>query len=130
MDDHLPTTDYVRVILLNVRVDVRVGLHPWEKHPEHPARLQISVELFARPPAVPASIGTIVDYDRVHKFIVSLAGRPHVELLETLIDDIVAVCFQDQKVLACRVKILKPDIFNEADAAGVEVYRTRAGWTG
>jgi len=35
----------------------------------------------------------------------------------------------DERVDACRVSIMKLDIFNEAEAAGVEVYRTRAAWT-
>jgi hypothetical protein len=29
-------------------------------------------------------------------------------------------------VVACRVSIFKPDIYNEAGGAGVEIYRVRA----
>jgi dihydroneopterin aldolase len=51
--------------------------------------------------------------------------RPHTALLETLAEDLVAHCFMIEAVQACRVSIEKPDIFNDADAAGVEVFRVR-----
>ncbi len=52
-------------------------------------------------------------------------ARPHTELLETLAEEIVAVCFANPLVEACRVSVVKPDIFNEAAAAGIEFYRLR-----
>jgi len=130
MEELFSTRDYIRVMLLNARVDVQVGMHPWERHPERPTRLKITVELFA-PLADGHATGTsIVDYDHVRLFILQLSKRPHIELLETLVDDVVRVCFLDTKVSACRVQILKPDIFNEADGAGIEVFRTRRSWSG
>jgi 7,8-dihydroneopterin aldolase/epimerase/oxygenase len=121
--------DHVRVILSNVTVDVQVGQHPWERHPERPTRLQISVELFAPATEGRTSIAPVIDYDPVRRFIVSLSRRQHIDLLETIVDEIVTVCFDDSRVTACRVKAIKPDIFNEADGAGVEVFRTRASWS-
>ncbi|HMK80073.1 MAG TPA: dihydroneopterin aldolase [Xanthobacteraceae bacterium] len=129
MEDLLLGQDCIRVILSNVTVDVQVGQHAWERHPEHPTRLQISVELFAPVGEGPTSMTPVIDYDPVRRFIVSLAQRAHVDLLETIVDEIVKVCFDDGRVMACRVKALKPDIFNEADGAGVEVFRTRARWS-
>ena len=66
-----------------------------------------------------------VDYDRVRNYILSWRDRPHVDLLETLIDDLTGFVFQDAAVTACRVRILKPDIFAETRGAGVEVFRRR-----
>jgi len=37
---------YMRVILRDVEVEARVGLHPWERYPERPSRLIVNVELF------------------------------------------------------------------------------------
>ena len=37
---------YRRIILRNVQVEAKVGLHPWEMHPERPARLIVNVEIF------------------------------------------------------------------------------------
>jgi dihydroneopterin aldolase len=38
---------------------------------------------------------------------------------------LVALCFKDPRVCACRVSIVKPDIYDAAAAAGVEIYRVR-----
>ena len=116
--------DQVRVLLSDVAVDVRIGLHPWERHPERPTRLIVNVEMFA---AWPLTDGGFIDYDRVRDHIASWRGRDHVELLETLVEELIGVCFALAPVEACRVRITKPDIFPEAAAAGVEIFRRRPG---
>ena len=109
---------YVRVMLKDVQTEAQVGLHAWERHPERPARLLVSVEMFAR-------AAVFLDYDPVRAAIRAWPGRPHTDLLETLAEEVIAVCFTDDRVEACRVCVVKPDIFNEAGAAGVEFYRLR-----
>ena len=122
--------DRARALLIGVQVDVRCGLHPWERHPERPNRLVIDVEMACEWP-VPTQdaeglpLPGYVDYDRVRDHILSWRDRPHVDLLETLIDGLTDFIFLDTAVTACRVRIVKPDIFAETAAAGVEVVRHR-----
>ncbi len=110
--------DHVRTFLKDVQTEAQIGLHPWERHPERPTRLVVNVEMFAHGAA-------FLDYDPVRTAIRAWPGRPHTDLLETLAEELVAVCFADPLVEACRVSVVKPDIFNEAGAAGVEFYRLR-----
>ena len=119
--------DYIRVVLRDVEVEAHVGLHPWERHPERPSRLLVSVEMFAHLARGRAGAGEkpVIDYDRVRKGLQGWSSRPHTPLLETLAEEVVGLCFGDAAVEACRVSILKPDIFNEAAGAGVEIYRMR-----
>jgi 7,8-dihydroneopterin aldolase/epimerase/oxygenase len=121
--------DHVEVKLRNVIVEARCGLHPWEQHPERPNRLLINVTLFASLNTRRLEQFGFIDYDGIRDFLRQFPSRPHTALLETLLDEIVDKCFVDERVDACRVSIMKLDIFNEAEAAGVEVYRTRAQWT-
>lgn len=114
--------DGVRVFLEDVEVLVACGLHPWERHPERPNRLLVSVEMWG---AAPDGAGAFIDYDRVRARILSWRDRPHTPLLETLLDDLADFILQDGQVLACRVAISKPDIFPETAAAGVELTRSR-----
>ena len=76
----------------------------------------------------PMAQGDFINYDHVRDFLRSLPDRPHVDLLETIVDDIVDACFELRQVVACRVCVTKPDIFNEAGGAGVDVTRTRESW--
>lgn len=121
-------SDHVIVRLKNVVVESSCGLHPWERHPERPNRLSINVTLYAKLSHRRLAEFGYVDYDDLRNFLKSFPSRPHTPLLETLLDEIVDKCFADERVEACHVSIMKLDIFNEVEAAGVEVYRTRANW--
>ena len=130
-EQHMSITanDRIEVKLNNVVVECRCGVHAWEKHPERPNRLSISVTLFAELNSRRIEQFGYIDYDQIRDFLKTFPTRPHTDLLETLLDEIVEKCFVDGRVDACRVSILKLDIFNETEAAGVEAYRTRAAWT-
>ncbi len=125
----IPATDFARIRLRDVEVAVKCGLHPWERHPERPTRLLIDVDLFAPLAPGPTTKGEFIDYDQVRNFIRTLPDRPHIDLLETIVDDIIAACFTLERVVACRVCVTKPDIFNEAAGAGIDITRTRESWT-
>lgn len=118
---------HLRAILRDVLTETSIGLHPWEQHPERLTRLIVNVEMFA-----PLSHGlhreneaALVDYDTIRAALRTWPARPHTPLIETLLDELVGLCFQNARVEACRVSIMKPDIFNEAAAAGVEVFIRR-----
>ncbi len=83
--------------------------------------------LSALPDAWPLPEGGFIDYDRVRDHISGWRGRDHVELLETLVEELIGVCFALPPVEACRVRITKPHIFPEAAGAGVEIFRRRPG---
>ncbi|MDB5364400.1 MAG: hypothetical protein JWM77_327 [Rhodospirillales bacterium] len=115
----IPTEDYNRVLLEDVTVELLVGLHAWEK--PRPQRVAVTLELFWRPTPGRAW----VDYDPFRDFIRSWAGRAHVDLIETLAEELVQRCFAEPIVEACRVAVRKLDIFPEARAAGIEFTRRR-----
>ena len=114
-------------MLRGVRTEAHVGRHAWERHAERPARLIVDVDMLA-PTEGPAGVaGPLIDYDIVRDAVRAWPGRPHTDLLETLAEELVALCFSIPAVQACRVSVQKPDIFNEADAAGIELFRVRGG---
>jgi dihydroneopterin aldolase len=117
--------DYVRAILREVETEAHVGLHPWERHRERPTRLLVSVEMLARRSGRADRGEGILDYDPIRDALRGWRDRPHTDLLETLAEDLLEVCFANPRVEVATVTILKPDIFNEAAAAGVEIRRAR-----
>src|SRR5262252_136676 len=93
-------SDYIRVVLRDVEVEAHVGLHPWERHPERPSRLLVTVEMFAHLGRAHATPGAtpFIDYDRVRNGLKGWSARPHTLLLETLAEEVVALCFADAAV--------------------------------
>ena len=69
--------------LEDVEVYVRCGLHPWERHPERPNRLLVSVAMHTTAHFDPATGAGYIDYDRVRDHLKTWAERPHIDLLET-----------------------------------------------
>lgn len=122
-----PPRSYIRAVLRDVVTEAHVGLHPWEQHPQRPTRLIVNVEMFAPldGPLTAETEGSILDYDPVRETLKSWPSRPHTPLLETLLHDLIGVCFSNPRVSACRVSVMKPDIFNEAGGAGVEIFKIR-----
>ena len=118
--------DQIRVVLRDVVTEAHVGLHAWERYPERPTRLVVNVEMFSTlDPGQAAASCPLLDYDPIRAALKSWPDRPHTDLLETLADELVVLCFANPAVEACRVSVMKPDIFNEAAAAGVEITRSR-----
>jgi dihydroneopterin aldolase len=119
--------DYIRVLIKDLKVETHVGLHKWEQHPERPTRLILNVEMFAK---LDKNTGhdkaNIVDYDMVRSAVKTWPTRKHTPLLETLVEEVISLCFENPRVAATRVSLVKPDIFNEADGVGVEIYRKRS----
>ena len=54
-----------------------------------------------------------------------LLSRGHVQLVETLAEDIAAMCLADTRVLEVTVEIEKPEAIEEARAVGVALTRSR-----
>jgi dihydroneopterin aldolase len=120
-----PNRSHIRVMLRGVRTEAHVGRHAWERHAERPTRLIVDVEMLAPTEGPAGDADHLIDYDIVRDALRAWPGRPHTDLLETLADELIALCFSIPAVQACRVSLQKPDIFNEADSAGIEVFRVR-----
>jgi dihydroneopterin aldolase len=113
--------------LNDVMIRAKVGAAAFEQHPGHFQRLLVSASLFRHGGPNPAQrLEQCMDYDHIYQFILSWEQRPHSDLLEPLAEDLVAVCFRDPSVEACRVSLKKPDIFHNAASAGITLYRRRA----
>jgi dihydroneopterin aldolase len=116
---------YVRMAITDFELSLRVGIHDWER--EAPQRVLINIEMFARDGRQGPQNGleSVIDYDYIRRSLIEWPTRPQVDLIETLLEELVDLCFQHPRVLACRVSLVKPDIFPEAKSAGVEIFRVR-----
>ncbi len=118
--------DCRRLFLRDHDLPVRIGVHAFEK--TGPQRLRFNVDLY-----VPLAVSTpqadrldeVVDYDFIRATIGERVGRGHVELQETLCDDVLAALLAHPGVRAARVATEKPDVYPDAAAVGCEVFRIK-----
>src|SRR5438552_9036209 len=89
---------YVRMMIRDLVTEVRLGLHPWERHPEKPQRIVINVEMYAAPQEARAKgVSSVVDYDYVRNALRKWPRRKHTVFIESLLDELVKLCFRDKR---------------------------------
>jgi dihydroneopterin aldolase len=123
------TLECRRIFLRNHEVPVQIGAHDFEK--TQAQRVIFNVELF-----VPYALSTpqadqlseVVDYDFVRELIAARIRQGHVELQETLCDDLATQLLAHPRVQAVRLSSCKPDVYPDCEAVGVEVFRMKE-WT-
>lgn len=113
------------VFVRDLQIYATLGVHEHEKRT--PQRIIINVDLSVREGRDPLQDDPdrIVDYEDVVARIKAIAARGHVNLVETLAEWIAASCLEDERVIAVRVRIEKPDIIAETTGVGIEIERTR-----
>ena len=120
---HPALADCRRLFLRDYAVDVRIGVHDFEKLGTQ--RVLFNVDLY-----VPLAVSTpradrlheVVDYDFIRSSIAERIARGHVELQETLCDELLRQMLSHPGVRAARVSTEKPDVYPDCDAVGCEVF--------
>jgi dihydroneopterin aldolase len=115
-----------RIFLRDHEVLVQIGAHDFEK--KSPQRVIFNVELFV-PYAVSTpqadTLSEVVDYDFVREIIARRVSTGHVELQETLCDDLASRMLAHPQVMAVRLSSCKPDVYPDCAGVGVEVFRMK-----
>lgn len=115
-----------KLFLRRHEVMVQIGVHEFEK--TAPQRMWIDVDLYVPlAHATPQNdhIAEVVDYDFVREVVAQRIARGHIELQETLCDDLVGELMRHPGVQAVRLSTCKPDVYPDCDAVGVEVFRAK-----
>jgi dihydroneopterin aldolase len=114
--------DCRRIFLRNYVVDANIGIHAHEKNGAQ--RVALNVDVF-----VPLSLSTprhdriheVIDYDFIRLAIKHRIEQGHINLQETLVDDVARALLAHPAVRAVRVASEKPDVYDDVDAVGIEV---------
>jgi dihydroneopterin aldolase len=125
-DAHL--LNYRRLFLRGFTVQAHIGIHNFELHAAQ--RLIIDVDLyvsFAGTSPKDDRIDEVVDYDFVRAVVHARIAQGHINLQETLCDDILTRLLEHTGVMAARVSTRKPDVYPDCEAVGVEVFRAKPG---
>lgn len=121
---HPALADCRRIFVREAVLDANIGIHPAER--ARPQRVVLNVDVF-----VPLALSTpkedriheVVDYDFIRATIRERIDRGHINLQETLVDDVAAALLAHAAVRAVRVASEKPDVYEDIEAVGIEVFR-------
>src|SRR3569832_2989172 len=85
---------YVRMMIRDLVTEVRLGLHPRERHPEKPQRVVVNVELYAAPvERTYKDVSAVVDYDYIRAALKLWFFCLFFVFIAFLLDELVMLCF-------------------------------------
>jgi dihydroneopterin aldolase len=112
-----------RVFVHDLVLDAEIGVYTHEKGVTQRARFSVDIEVMPTGEAVEDQIGRVLDYDMIIATIKDILAQGHINLVETLADEIATRCLAHPRAASVKVKIEKLD--KEPGAVGVEIVRRR-----
>ena len=116
-----------RLFIKDLDVLARIGIHDFELGT--PQRLLIDVDLYVDLKATSPSsdnIEEVVDYDFIRQVVFKRIEAGHINLQETLCDELAQLLLANAKVLAVQLSTRKPDVYPDCSAVGVEIFRCKS----
>jgi 7,8-dihydroneopterin aldolase/epimerase/oxygenase len=114
-----------RVFVDDLEIVASVGVFEVEKRYEQRILLSVELAVHDNYDGVSDRLGDVLDYSTLVDGIVRLVQRGHVNLLETLAEQIAEYCLIDARVESVRVRIAKPDVLPSCRSVGIEIERSR-----
>jgi len=105
------------MIANGIEVDMFVGICDFEYLNKQ--KVIVNVIAYGEPEFNPKNISECLDYSRICTFVHSWTNRPHVELVETLLVEVMEFCFEDSRINQIDVEILKPNVIAHTNYVGV-----------
>lgn len=125
-----PPIGCYRLLITDLVLPFVIGVLPEEQAGAQRVRISLEADVTEPPGGFQEDIGRVVSYAALVDGIKALSVGPPIALVETLADRIAAQTLADERVLAVRVRVEKPDIIAEAAAVGVLIERRRAAPVG
>jgi len=116
-------TQVYRILVRDLVLPCRIGIHPHEK--TAPQRVRINVEILAERAAGGDQLRHVLNYEEIVNGIRALTQGEHINLIESLAEEVMALALESARALGARVSVEKLDVFPEAESVGVVLRRRR-----
>ena len=115
-----------KLFLREFIVPVAIGIHDFEL--SKPQRISFDIAVFV--PLVASSsardsIADVVDYDFIRTAVFTRVSAGHINLQETLCDDVVTALLAHPGVAAVQLSTQKLDVYPDCAGVGCEVFRSK-----
>jgi len=109
------------VFVRDLELACSIGVHEHERQADQ--RVRINVDLAVYEEEVDDNITNVVCYEKITDRIRGLVARGHINLVETLAEEIAKLCLVSPRVRSARVRVEKLDVYEDAASVGVEIER-------
>ena len=113
------------VFVRDLMVQAEIGVHRHEKRQRQPVRINIDLTVRETGQPIDDRLENVVDYETLVDGVRALIGAGHINLVETLAEQIAGLALSDNRVVATRVRVEKVKVMKDAESVGVEIERRR-----
>ena len=114
------------VFIRDLTLTALIGVYSHEIENPQPIRINLDLAVKENVTANKDRLADVVSYEEIADGVRKLIASGHVNLVETLAQQIADMCFSHNRVQTVRVRVEKLAVFEDAVSAGVEIERHRS----
>lgn len=114
-----------KVFVRNLTLEARIGAYESEQGVTQPVLINLEAEVAEPSAPIGDRLEDVVCYNKLTQGIKAILAEGHIKLVETLAERIAELALSHPMVEAIAVRVEKPQAIAEAEAAGVEIIRTK-----
>ena len=114
-----------KIIIRDLIMTMSVGIHAFEKENLQRVIVNVEIDVPHNPQWEEDDINDVLSYADVVGDIENIAKRNHMNLVETFAERIAAAVLSYPHPTQVRVRVEKPDIFENIAGIGVDIIRAR-----
>jgi len=115
------------IFITDLLVDMMIGIYDVEKIKTQPVRINIKMTVTDHKGPINDDYHNVVCYETIANSVKSLVAKEHVNLVETLADNIADICLTNPRVLVAKIKVEKLEAIENTVSVGIEIKRNKSG---
>lgn len=114
-----------RILIRDLMLRCVIGVHEWERKNRQDVLLNLVLDVDCAAAGASDELGDALDYRALAKKVIAMVEGSSFRLVERLAEEVAAICLENDRVHAVRVRVEKPGALRFAESAGVELERRR-----
>jgi len=115
-----------RIVFTRLALDARIGILEHERRATQPLHIDAEIDVNITRTVDDHDIHSVLDYRHIRDAIVEECTQAHVNLIETLTEQVAHRLMQDfADIVGVKIRISKPMAFSDCAAVAVEIYVER-----
>lgn len=121
---YLPATR--RIFFERIALEANIGILEHERQGTQPIYVDAQFDTLLQGPSDDQDINSVLDYRLLRQHIIQVCTSRHVNLLETLVDELCSTIFERfPSIIWLKIRISKPQAFADCAAVGIEMEQRR-----
>ena len=106
-----------KILIENLTCNASIGVYENEKQNKQRIIINLEILLINKMKTHTDNLNDVADYAKFRRIILDVVNSKHFNLIETLADNLMKKLEIFEKVESVKIKITKPDIFNDCSVS-------------